>query len=170
MSFPLNFLLYKDDKKYCACTGTGTIVHVNVRIFYNLLITTIHVLFKGSLFSLLNHKMKKMCKPCGKVVSYCLVSFWKLLFRVNFEVCKWKIIIICVLHTSPLHNGGWHPPPPLRTAYRSFLALCTAYRHFLASCTAHRLTTKNNHFGRFHLHKVKITVCCMHMYSNSWKH
>ena len=47
------------------------------------------------------------------------------------------------------------PPPPLRTAYRSILALRTAYRHYLASRTAYRLTTKNNHFGRFHLHKVK---------------
>jgi len=44
-------------------------------------------------------------------------------------------------------------PPPLRTAYRSILALRTAYRHFLASHTAYHLTTKNNHFGRFHLHK-----------------
>ena len=25
---------------------------------------------------------------------------------------------------------GWHPPPSLRTAYRSILALRTAYRHF----------------------------------------
>jgi len=60
------------------------------------------------------------------------------------------------------------PPPPLRTAYRSILALRTAYRHFLASRTAYRLTTKNNYFRRVHLHKeVKITVCCMHMNSNS---
>jgi len=66
---------------------------------------------------------------------------------------------------------GWHPPPPLRTAYRSILALRTAYCHFLASRTAYHLTTKNSHFGRFHLHKeVKITVCFMHMYSNTWKH
>jgi len=42
------------------------------------------------------------------------------------------------------------PPPPLRTAYRSILALRTAYRHFLTSRTAYRLTQKNNHFGRFH--------------------
>jgi len=59
------------------------------------------------------------------------------------------------------------------TAYRSILALRTAYHHFLASRTAYCLTTKNNHFGRFHLHKeVTITECCtcMHMYSHSWKH
>ena len=63
---------------------------------------------------------------------------------------------------------GDTPPPPLRTAYRFILALRTAYRHFLALCTAYRLTTKTNHFERFHVHKeVKITVCCMHMYSNS---
>ena len=59
-------------------------------------------------------------------------------------------------------------PPPLRTAYRPILALRTAYRHVLASRTAYRLTTKNNHFGRFHLHKEdKITLCCMHMYNHS---
>jgi len=45
------------------------------------------------------------------------------------------------------------PPPLLRTAYRFILALRTAYRHILTSRTAYRLTTKNNHFGRFHLHK-----------------
>jgi len=44
-------------------------------------------------------------------------------------------------------------PSPLRTAYRSILASRTAYRHFVASHTTYRLTTKNNHFGRFHLHK-----------------
>jgi len=61
------------------------------------------------------------------------------------------------------------PPPPLRTAYHPILALCTAYRYFLASRTAYCLTTKNNHFGRFHLHKEDtITVCCMHMYVQSF--
>ena len=58
------------------------------------------------------------------------------------------------------------PPSPLRTAYCPILALRTAYRHFLASRTAYRLTTKTNHFGRFHLHKEDtITVCCMHVQS-----
>jgi len=45
------------------------------------------------------------------------------------------------------------PPSPLRTAYCSILALRTVYRHCLASRTAYRLITKNNHFGRFHLHE-----------------
>jgi len=44
--------------------------------------------------------------------------------------------------TLPTKSRGWHPPPPLRTAYRSILALRTAYRHFLASRTAYRFTTK----------------------------
>jgi len=58
-------------------------------------------------------------------------------------------------------------PPPLRTSYRPILALRLAYRYFLASRTAYRLTTKKNHFGRFHLHKEdKITICCMHMYNH----
>ena len=60
------------------------------------------------------------------------------------------------------------PPPPLRIAYRPILTMRTAYRHFLASCTAYRLTTKNNPFGRFHLHKEdNFTICCMHMYNHS---
>ena len=45
------------------------------------------------------------------------------------------------------HCWGWHPPPPLRTAYRPILALRTAYRHFSASRTAYRLTTKTTIFG-----------------------
>ena len=81
-----------------------------------------------------------------------------------FILCRWQqcgmLNIIEYLRVTP--------PPPLRTAYRPIMALRTAYRHFLASRTAYRLTTKNNHFGRFHLHKEdKITLCCMQMYNHS---
>ena len=55
------------------------------------------------------------------------------------------------------------PPPPLRTAYRPILALRTAYRRFLASHTLCRLSTKNNHFGPFLLHREdKMTVYMSH--------
>jgi len=44
---------------------------------------------------------------------------------------------------------GWHPPPPLRTAYRHILALRTAYRHFSASHAACHLTTITTIFLAF---------------------
>ena len=49
---------------------------------------------------------------------------------------------------------------PLRTAYRHILALRTAYRHFVGLAYCVPFINKNNHFGRFHLHKEdKMTVC-----------
>ena len=46
------------------------------------------------------------------------------------------------------------------------IAYCVPPFFGLAYCVP--FNNKNNHFGRFHLHKeVKITVCCMYMYCNS---
>jgi len=62
----------------------------------------------------------------------------------------------CGLHVLG-HHRGWHPPPPLRTAYRSILALRTAYRHFLALRTAYRLTSKTTILGvSIYIKKLKL--------------
>ena len=53
-------------------------------------------------------------------------------------------------------------PSPLRTAYRSILALRTAYHHFLASRTAYRFTTKTTVFAvSVYIKKIKLqyVVC-----------
>jgi len=60
------------------------------------------------------------------------------------------------------NHEGDTPLPPLRTAYRSILALRTAYRHFLASRTAYRLTTKTTILGvSIYIKKLKLqyVVC-----------
>ena len=64
----------------------------------------------------------------------------------------------------------WRVTPPSPLAYCVPLyfgiAYCVPLFFGLAYCVP--FNNKNNHFGRFHLHKeVKITVCCMHMYCNS---
>ena len=63
------------------------------------------------------------------------------------------------------------PPSPLAYCVPLYLgfAYCVPPFFGLAYCVP--FNNNNNYFGRFHLHKeVKITVCCMHLYSNSWKH
>ena len=48
------------------------------------------------------------------------------------------------------------------------LAYCVPPFFGLAHCVP--LNNKNNHFGRFHLHKEdKNAICCMHMYNHSFK-
>jgi len=61
------------------------------------------------------------------------------------------------------------PPSPLAYCVPPYFGLAYCVPLFLASHTVYCLTTKNNHFGRFHLHKEdKITVCFMHMYVQSF--
>ena len=72
---------------------------------------------------------------------------------------------------SVMESAKGDTPSPLRTAKRFIfgIAYCVPPLYCLAYCIP--FNNKNNHFERFLLHKeVKITVCCMHMYSNSWKH
>ena len=85
-------------------------------------------------------------------------------------ICMTKAYLQITLRVIPFYVGRHEGDTPLPLAYCVPLYFGIAYcvPPFFASRTAYRLTTKNNHFGRFHLHKeVKITVCCMHMYSNS---
>jgi len=116
----------------------------------------------------LDHDIQPGIHGClHKVCTTCLHQYRPVNSLVTI-ITHYAIIKQNILQLSTRHRRGWHPLPPLRTAYRLILVLRTAFRHFLASRTAYRLTNKKNHFGRFHLHKeVKITVCCMHMYSTT---
>ena len=63
------------------------------------------------------------------------------------------------------------PPSPIAYCVPLYfgIAYCVPPFFGLAYCVP--FCNKNNYFGRFHLHKEdKFTVCCMHMYSNYWKH
>ena len=60
---------------------------------------------------------------------------------------------------------GDTPLPPCVLPYFG-LAYCVLPYFGLVYCVP--FNNKNNHFGRFHLHKEdKNTVCCMHMYNYS---
>jgi len=51
-------------------------------------------------------------------------------------------------------------PSTLAYCVLPYFGIAYCVQQFLASRTAYRLSTKNNHFGRFHLHKGdKMTVC-----------
>jgi len=62
------------------------------------------------------------------------------------------------------------PPSPLAYCVLPYfgLAYCVPPIFGLASCVP--FNDKNNIFGvSIHIKKIKMTVCCMHMYNNSYK-
>jgi len=121
-----------------ALTLRKTFSHINV----------IHTLSK--LKSLCN-----WCKPC-----FYRNSPWRREIIMHTEVMF--VLLQCI---STYTEGD--TPSPLAYCVPLYCGIAYCVPPFLASRTAYHLTTKNNHFGRFHLHKeVKITVCCMHIYSN----
>ena len=81
-----------------------------------------------------------------KIKYTCNISWWE------FWVCQF--------------DKKYDTPSPLRTAYRPILALRTAYRHFFGLGYCVPFNNKNNHFGRFHLHKEDIKNDSM---SHQWR-
>ena len=132
---------------------------------------TIHVLHKLSFHNPIPHISHSLIDHVFQLWTIILFTspLWNYFFLVVENHCVFSahILKLCVFFLGNVREKRKTQTKNYHCAYRSILPLRTVYRHFLASRTAYRLTTKTNHFGSFHLHKeVKITVCCMHIYSN----
>jgi len=85
-----------------------------------------------------------------------LFRFLGLFILVSFHILCLNWALVALIHSVYLSAWGWHPPTPLRTAYRPILTLRTAYRHVSVSRTAYRLTTKTTMFGvSIYIKKIK---------------